>query len=149
MKKIDNLSGSIRDIDQQQHAHHVAITRLEHDRNTLPDDRDTVTDAHLKAAKGFLPSPHRLHQVSSTASVLDFRHGDREAPGAHRLLAKGHYVGRGSAPRFYKLNFLVFDSQEDPLPWLNRCDQFFRGQHTMEGDKVWLATFLMTSSAQL
>lgn len=43
----------------------------------------------------------------------------------------------------------MFNGQDDPLPWLNRCDQFFRGQQTMEEDKVWLATFHMTGSAQL
>ena len=28
-----------------------------------------------------------------------------------------------------KLEFPTFDGKEDPLPWLNRCETFFRGQH--------------------
>lgn len=45
--KIDNLFGTIRDIDNQQRAHHVAINRLEHGRNNLPGDVDqeTIIDA--------------------------------------------------------------------------------------------------------
>lgn len=50
--------------------------------------------------------------------------------------------------RFHKLNFPTFNGHEDLL-WLNRYEQFFRGQHTMKEDKVWLATCHMTGPAQL
>jgi hypothetical protein len=26
----------------------------------------------------------------------------------------------------HKLTFAAYDGKEDPLPWLNRCEQFFR-----------------------
>ena len=39
-------------------------------------------------------------------------------------------------PRFHKLEFLTYGGDEDPLPWLNQCEQFFRGQRTMEEEKV-------------
>jgi hypothetical protein len=42
----------------------------------------------------------------------------------------------------------MFDGKDDPLGWLNRCEQFFRAQHTREADKVWLASFHMTGAAQ-
>jgi hypothetical protein len=42
----------------------------------------------------------------------------------------------------------MFDGKNDPLGWLNRCEQFFRAQHTREADKVWLASFHMTGTAQ-
>lgn len=77
-------------------------------------------------------------------------HGaDLEGPPAHRPIGEGRAAGRGGVSRFHKLNFPMFDGHEDPLLWLNRCEQFFRGQHTLEEDKVWLATFHMTGSAQL
>jgi hypothetical protein len=53
-----------------------------------------------------------------------------------------------SVPRYYKLSFPTFDGNEDPLGWLNRCDQFSRVQRTDEGDKVGLASFHMTGAAQ-
>lgn len=149
--KIDNFSGTIRDIDIQQRAHHVAINGLEHGCLNLPGDadQDTITDARIRVNDGILPNPHRLPHASLAASVLDLRHADRDAPAAPCSPAEGHHAGCGSVPRFYKLSFPLFDGQEDLLPWLNRCDQFFRGQHTMAEDKVWLVTFHMTSSAQL
>lgn len=52
-----------------------------------------------------------------------------------------------AAQRVHKLAFLSYNRQEDPLPWLNRCDQFFRVQQTPEEGKVWLATFYMTGAA--
>lgn len=51
-------------------------------------------------------------------------------------------------PRYYRLSFPMFDGKEDPLGWLNRCEQFFRAQRTRDADKVWLASFHMTSVAQ-
>ena len=37
-------------------------------------------------------------------------------------------------PRFYKLEFSTYDGTADPLNWLNQCEQFFRGQHTLASD---------------
>jgi hypothetical protein len=34
------------------------------------------------------------------------------------------------------------------LPWLHRCDQFFRAARTAEVEKVWLAAFYMEGIAQ-
>jgi hypothetical protein len=47
-------------------------------------------------------------------------------------------------PRFHCLEFAMFDGKEDPLQWLNRCEQFFEGQHALEEEKVWLASYHMT-----
>nr|ABG89853.1 unknown [Phyllostachys edulis] len=52
------------------------------------------------------------------------------------------------APRMHKLLFPTFDGKEDPLGWLNRCEQFFRCQQTPESDKVWLASYHLVGSAQ-
>jgi len=53
-----------------------------------------------------------------------------------------------AVPRYHKLSFPTFDGKEDPLGWLNRCEHFFRAQHTRECDKVWLASFHLISVAQ-
>lgn len=61
----------------------------------------------------------------------------------------GDYTfGIRGAPRFHKLLFPTYDGKEDPLSWLNRCEQFFQGQRTMEEEKVWLASYHMTGVAQ-
>jgi hypothetical protein len=47
----------------------------------------------------------------------------------------------------HKLLFSTFDGTEDPLPWLNRCEQFFRIQSIEETGKVFVAVFYMTDDA--
>ena len=51
-------------------------------------------------------------------------------------------------PRFYKLEFPTYDGTEDPLNWLNHCDQFFRGQRTLASDRTWLVSYHLTGAAQ-
>ena len=51
-------------------------------------------------------------------------------------------------PRYHKLTFPTFDGRNDPLGWLNKCEQFFRGQQTRDNAKVWLASFHLTDGAQ-
>jgi hypothetical protein len=43
--------------------------------------------------------------------------------------------------RFHKLDFPTFDGGGDPLLFLNRCEHYFRGQRTVEEERVWLAAF--------
>jgi hypothetical protein len=42
-----------------------------------------------------------------------------------------------------KLNFSRYDGEVDPLPWLNHCESYFRGTHTMVVEQVWLASLHM------
>jgi hypothetical protein len=44
----------------------------------------------------------------------------------------------------HKLLLPTYDGADDPLPWLNGCEQFFRIQDT---DKVFMASFYMTYDA--
>ena len=50
--------------------------------------------------------------------------------------------------RFHKLEFPSFDGTGDPLPFLNRCEHYFRGQRTLEEEQVWLAALHLQGSAQ-
>ena len=46
------------------------------------------------------------------------------APGAP---GHGGASERLGVPRFSKIDFSSYDGAEDPLNWLHRCEQFFRG----------------------
>ena len=59
-----------------------------------------------------------------------------------------HVADTEGVPRYHKLDFPTFNGKDDPLVWLNRCEQFFWGQHTKEGYKVWLAAYHMIGAAQ-
>ncbi|XP_044414962.1 vegetative cell wall protein gp1 [Triticum aestivum] len=50
--------------------------------------------------------------------------------------------------RFHKLDFPSFDDTTDPLPFLNRCEHYFRGQRTMDEEHVWLAALHLHGTAQ-
>jgi hypothetical protein len=52
-------------------------------------------------------------------------------------------------PRYYKLDFATYDGSEDPLNWLNHCEQFFRGQRTPASDRTWLASYHLKGPAML
>jgi hypothetical protein len=47
----------------------------------------------------------------------------------------------------HKFLFLTYDGVDDPLPWLNRCEQFFWVQEPLLAGKVFLATFYVTVEA--
>jgi hypothetical protein len=46
-----------------------------------------------------------------------------------------------------KLNFSCYDGEIDPLPWLNRCESYFRGMWTMAAEQVWLASLHLDGAA--
>ena len=50
-------------------------------------------------------------------------------------------------PKYHKLSFPVYEGKEDPLGWLNKCEQFFHGQQTREADKVWMTSYHLTRIA--
>jgi hypothetical protein len=51
-------------------------------------------------------------------------------------------------PKFYKMEFTMYDDTEDPLNWLNHCEQFFRGQRTPATDRTWLASYHLWGATQ-
>jgi hypothetical protein len=53
-----------------------------------------------------------------------------------------------AVPRFYKLEFPTYDDLDDPLNWLNHCEQFFSGQQTPLTDYTWLAAYHLRGAAQ-
>nr|XP_020194749.1 proline-rich receptor-like protein kinase PERK2 [Aegilops tauschii subsp. strangulata] len=68
------------------------------------------------------------------------------------LLCTAEPVGHGAPtqtpPRFAKIDFATYDGTEDPLNWLNQCEQFFRGQRTLTSEHTWLASYHLHDAAQ-
>jgi hypothetical protein len=52
-------------------------------------------------------------------------------------------------PTTHKLKFPKFDGKGDLLPWLNRCERYFRVQRTPDHKRVAYATFHLLNDAQL
>nr|XP_040254009.1 extensin-like [Aegilops tauschii subsp. strangulata] len=75
---------------------------------------------------------------------------DRAPPSSQFRTAEpvGHAAPTQTPPRFAKIDFATYDSTEDPLNWLNQCDQFFRGQRTLESERTWLASYHLRGATQ-
>jgi len=87
-----------------------------------------------------IPFPHSPSSIPDGFNMPSFG-----APGAQ---GHGGASERLGIPRFSKIDFPSHDGAEDPLNWLHRCEQFFRGQRTLASDRVWLASYHMTGVAQ-
>ncbi|KAJ1283957.1 hypothetical protein BS78_03G167300 [Paspalum vaginatum] len=62
----------------------------------------------------------------------------------------GRGYNRGGSDRYVrhpKLSLPRYNGADDPLLWLNQCDNFFGGHHTMEEEKVWLASLHLDGAA--
>nr|XP_051213081.1 uncharacterized protein LOC127331041 [Lolium perenne] len=106
------------------------------------------------------PLPAWINASSSPAPVYSVA-GDPPRPTLPDATAAGHVessagrvapyaqgVAAPTPPRFAKLDFATFDGSEDPLNWLNQCEQFFRGQRTLASDRTWLASYHLRGAAQ-
>ena len=71
-----------------------------------------------------------------------------DAAAAAAAAAGADAVSDRLPPKFYKLEFATYDGSEDPLNWLNQCEQFFRGQRTLASDRTWLASYHLKGVAQ-
>jgi hypothetical protein len=52
-------------------------------------------------------------------------------------------------PRFQKLDFPHYDGKTDPMLFINKCESYFRQQHTMMEERVWMASYNLEDVAQL
>jgi hypothetical protein len=70
--------------------------------------------------------------------------GRRRAPGTDDEDASD-----GIMPSTHKLEFPKFDGSSDPLPWLNRCERYFRVRRTPDHKRVAYAAFHLLDDVQL
>ncbi|XP_047057505.1 protein transport protein SEC31-like [Lolium rigidum] len=121
----------------------------------------------------FPPSPSRLpawvtatepppiHSAAPAPSPVYTTAGDPPRPSfpdppparfAEPSAGRAEYPAQGATgfapPRYAKLEFATYDGVEDPLNWLNQCEQFFRGQRTLASDRTWLASYHLRGAAQ-
>jgi hypothetical protein len=57
--------------------------------------------------------------------------------------------GDNIVPTTHKLEFPKYDGAVDPLPWINRCEKYFRVQRTPEHKRVAYTAFHLLDDAQL
>ena len=89
-----------------------------------------------------------LIPAASLAATVAGVSASADAAAAAAGAAGADAVSDRLPPKFYKLEFATYDGSEDPLNWLNQCEQFFRGQRTLASDRTWLASYHLKGAAQ-
>jgi hypothetical protein len=69
--------------------------------------------------------------------------------GMSRRHAAGEEDDDQDFPTVHKLELPKYDGSSDPLPWLNRCDRYFKVRRTPEHKKVLYVAFHLLDHAQL
>jgi hypothetical protein len=69
------------------------------------------------------------------------------APRNHHPLPRDYHNDLRNLFHRPKLNFPRYDGESNPLPWLNRCESYFRGTRTLAAEQVWMASLHMDGAA--
>jgi hypothetical protein len=127
---VKKLAVQVTDQGQQQHALNLALLRLEHgDDAPLPQHEAGVASR----------TTHTNHTSIDGSAIPN-----RRRPPFEEVEDGGDFL-----PTYHKLDFTKFDGSSDPLPWLNRCEHYFRVHHTLEHKRVSYASFHLREDVQL
>lgn len=142
--KFHSLEKTVADQGNQQAALNLALSYVEASLpGYLPDnDRraEFEKDKYVSDSSGQLSNTNHQHHHQPPPS------SQPPQPETHRRLDTSDDDG---VPSFHKLEFPKYHGKGDPLHWLNRCEQFFRGRRTLENKKVWYVSFHLLDDAQL
>ena len=137
----------------------VAAARAKRERKAIATKLEVDTKKAMEdAGRAFLKQQKEASPSSTIPEIADGLESklftdSTEAPKINLpppFLYQGTLPGSFPVltPRLHKLNFPTYDGKEDPLPWINCCEQFFRGQKTPETEQVWYASYHLTGGAQ-
>ncbi|XP_071683379.1 uncharacterized protein [Lolium perenne] len=109
-------------------------------------DRDGAPPIHSAA-----PAPSPVYTTAGDPPRPSFP-DPPPARFAEPSAGRAEYPAQGATglapPCYAKLEFATYDGVEDPLNWLNQCEQFFRGQRTLASVRTWLASYHLRGAAQ-
>ncbi|CAO2204471.1 unnamed protein product [Urochloa humidicola] len=152
--KVVTLQAASFEHSEQVRALNLAVIRLE---KSQPDGKRREEETTDKGASNDGPLPKRPAGSAPPPLPPPFRETPpppfREPPPhRHRRGPLDDDDDDSADPRFHpraRIEFPTFDGKEDPLPWLNRCETFFRCQNTPERRRVTYAALHLTGTAQL
>jgi hypothetical protein len=149
---LRSLSTRVTDNEQQTQALNIALLRLEHGNVSMSDKGPApgyAAAAPSPVASNGEPSGAASRAVDS--SVTPPSASNRPAaspPQPRRHNGPDDDADAGEfLPTYHKLDFPKFDGSSDPLPWLNRCEHYFRVRRTPEHKRVPYASFYLLDDA--
>jgi len=149
LEKVVTLQSATFENMEQVHALNLALIRVEsaqHDNKAPAQEDVDATDDSVNNQRDHGPKPPP--RTDPPFQPLPCTEPTFRPPPRDRFREEDDYVDSHFHPRVH-LEFPTFDGKEDPLPWLNRCETFFRGQNTPERRRVWYAAMHLTGTAQL
>jgi hypothetical protein len=103
-------------------------------------------DDHMKKAE--LEAGNLWQEQSRMNTKIDnVRSQLLDKQGRFSSSASGSSFGPPPPPPVHKLCFPKYDSSDDPLTWLHKCEQFFRSQGTPQNRQLWTAAFYLEGPA--
>jgi hypothetical protein len=95
----------------------------------------------LDGAEGSVAARGRSPAPNGASSNLDTTGG--AAPHNHHPPPRDYHDDLWNLFHRPKLNFPRCDDESNLLPWLNRCESYFRGTQTLAAEQVWMASLHM------
>jgi hypothetical protein len=158
-EQLDTANTRLVNIEQgRQTDEAAAAAQLQRDREITSNKLEAAAKLPMEtASRAFLKEQKEKASSQSIPEIVGALESKlfnvfKEAPEMNSPPPHLYQGALGSfpmlTPYIHKLSFPTYDAKEDPLPWINRCEQFFRGQKTPENDQVWYASYHLTGTAQ-
>jgi hypothetical protein len=87
--------------------------------------------------------------VNNHQAVLERLQSSQENNQGQNSAQFNHDVEMRGTPKLHKPDFPKFDGKGDPLSFIHRCEQFFRGYRVLEEEKVWMASIHLLDAAHI
>jgi hypothetical protein len=87
-------------------------------------------------------------RVNNHQAVLEHLESSRENNQGRNSAQFNRNVEMRGTPTLHKPDFPKFDGKGDPLSFIHRCEQFFRGYRVLE-EKVWMASIHLLDAAHI
>jgi hypothetical protein len=133
---VHAMTSDLRDVKAQQIALGVSLIRLE---QQVSDPGKGTSAAHVAN-----PQDSQLSGAGNV-SVAPPNSGGRRRMGDGDVDQAGEGINNTS----HKVEFPKFNGSDDPMPWLNRCECYFRLRGTPENMWVQVASFYFLDDAQV
>ncbi|CAO2041786.1 unnamed protein product [Urochloa humidicola] len=144
MKSISELSGRMERLEKGKSTAFDSQAREEEERRKKAAElRKQALEAAAAAAAKVMEEAGHGDSSSSIDDVIS-----QLGKLSSDTLPKPSFAIKDSPTTTIKLSVPYYDGKEDPLPWLNKCEQFFVGHGTAENKKVWYASYHLEGAAQ-
>jgi hypothetical protein len=141
-KKLDRILGQLATMNHRLDTHVQCITLLEQDPST-----QTGSLRVQPSPSTTLPTGPVLESHVGAGHTASGGSDDGHGSGRRGILGGHHDRHDDRGPRRPNFSFPHYDGDSDLLPWLNKCDTYFRGMGVHQDERVWQASLQLEDVA--